>query len=101
MAAPGEDIEVVVVHERETEVRAYEGEIESLISSESRGIGVRVVRNGRQGFAYAGTLDADALVEVIGEARDNVEFATPTNTVPWPNPTGCPPRSWTCTDRLW
>ena len=42
MAAPGEEIEVVVAHERETEVRAYEAEIESLTSSESRGIGVRV-----------------------------------------------------------
>jgi len=77
MAAPGEEVEVVVAHERETEVRAYQGEVESLTSAESRGIGVRVVRDGRQGFAYAGTLEADALVEVLGEARDNVEFATP------------------------
>ena len=90
MAAPGEDIAVVVAHERETEVRAYEGEIESLTSSESRGIGVRVVRNGRQGFAYAGTLDADALVEVIGEARDNVEFATPDEHCAVAEPDGVP-----------
>ena len=90
MAAPGEDIEVVVAHERETEVRAYEGEIESLTSAESRGIGVRVVRNGRQGFAYAGTLDTDALVEVIGEARDNVEFATPDEHCAVAEPDGVP-----------
>ena len=90
MAAPGEEIEVVVAHERETEVRAYEAEIESLTSSESRGIGVREVRNGRKGFAYAGTLDADALVEVIGEARDNVEFATPDEHCAVAEPDGVP-----------
>ena len=90
MAVPGEDVEVVVAHERETEVRAYGGEVETLTSAESRGIGVRVVRDGRQGFAYAGTLDADALVEVIAEARDNVEFATPDEHCAVAEPDGVP-----------
>ena len=76
-ADEGEQVEAVVVHERETEVRAYEGEVESLTSAESQGVGVRVVRDGRQGFAYAGTLDGDALSEVLAEARDNATFATP------------------------
>ena len=76
-ADEGEQVEAVVVHERETEVRAYEGEVESLTSAESQGVGVRVVRDGRQGFAYAGTLDPDALAEVLAEARDNLTFATP------------------------
>jgi hypothetical protein len=38
-AVAGEQIEVVVVHERETEVRAYEGEVESLTVAESQGVG--------------------------------------------------------------
>ena len=57
--------------------QAYEVEAESLTSAESQGVGVRVVRDGRQGFAYAGTLDPDALAEVLAEARDNLTFATP------------------------
>ena len=76
-AGSGEQVEAVVVHERETEVRAYEGEVESLTVAESSGAGIRVIRDGRQGFAYAGTLDPDALVEVMREARDNLGFATP------------------------
>ncbi len=76
-ADSGEQVEAVVVHERETEVRAYEGEVESLTVAESSGVGIRVIRDGRQGFAYAGTLDPDALVEVMREARDNLGFATP------------------------
>jgi PmbA protein len=76
-AKDGEQVEAFAVHERETEVRAYEGEVESLTSAESHGIGVRVVANKRQGFAYAGTLDESALQETLQEARDNATFAEP------------------------
>jgi PmbA protein len=74
-ANDGEQVEAFVVHERETEVRAYEGDVESLTSAESQGIGVRVVANGRQGYAYAGTLEPAALHETLQEARDNATFA--------------------------
>jgi len=75
-AAPGEQVEVVVGHSRETEVRAYDGEIEAFTSAESAGLGVRVVKDHRQGFAYAGSLDGDVLGEVLAEARDNATFST-------------------------
>jgi len=71
----GEQIEAFVVHQRETEVRAYEGEVESLTSAESQGIGVRVIAGGKQGYAYAGTLEGDAMEETLREARDNAGFA--------------------------
>ena len=76
-AQPGEQVEVVAVHERETEVRAYEGQVESLTAAESQGVGVRVIRDGRQGFASAGTLDLAILDETLAEARENLAFATP------------------------
>ncbi|MEE2767617.1 MAG: TldD/PmbA family protein [Actinomycetota bacterium] len=76
-AVDGEQVEAVVVNEREVEVRGYDGEVESLTVAESQGIGVRVVSDGRQGFAYAGTLDGNAMSEVLAEARDNAAFATP------------------------
>ena len=76
-ADSGEQVEDVVVHEREMEVRAYEGEVESLTVAESSGVGTRVIRDGRQGVAYAGTLDRDALAEVMREARDSHCCATP------------------------
>lgn len=74
-AGDGEEVEAFVAHERETEIRAYEGEVESLTSAESQGIGVRVVTGGRQGYAYAGTLEEQALRETFEEARDNAAFA--------------------------
>ena len=76
MAKPGEEIEAVVVRGTDTEIRVYEGEIESLSSAQSQGVGIRVVKNGRQGFAWAGSLEKAAVAEVLAEARDNVEFAT-------------------------
>lgn len=74
-AQPGEEVEVVVAHSKDTEVRVYEGEIESLSVAESQGVGVRVVADQRQGFASAGTFDPEALDEMLDEARDNARFA--------------------------
>lgn len=76
-AQPGEQVEVVVAHSKDTEVRVYEGEIESLSVAESQGVGVRVVADKRQGFASAGTFDPTALDEMLDEARDNARFAEP------------------------
>ena len=58
-------------------MRAYEGEIESLSSAEPVGAGVRVVSGGRQGFAWAGTLDKAVLAETLEDARDNASFGQP------------------------
>ena len=76
-AKDGEQVEAIVRRASHTEVRAYQGEVESLSSAESQGVGVRVVVGERQGFAYAGSLDEDVIAEVIDEARDNAAFATP------------------------
>ncbi|HEY4929040.1 MAG TPA: TldD/PmbA family protein [Acidimicrobiales bacterium] len=75
-AAPGEDVEVYVARGTETEVRAYDGEVESLTSATSAGIGIRVVVDHRLGFAWAGSLDESVLGEALEEARDNARFAT-------------------------
>ncbi len=75
-AAAGEQVEAYVSRGGETEIRVYEGEVEHFVSAQSEGIGVRVIRDGRTGFAYAGTLDPAAVDEVLAEARDNAAFGT-------------------------
>lgn len=75
-AGPGEEVEAFVAHQQETEVRAYGGEVESLTVASSQGIGIRVVRDHRQGFSYAATLDDATLRETFDEARDNSQFAS-------------------------
>jgi PmbA protein len=76
-AGPGEQIEAYVVHARSTEVRALNGEIESLSSAEEQGIGIRVIADHRQGLAWAGTLDANVIDETLADARDNARFGAP------------------------
>ncbi len=73
-AKAGEAVEVYVARSRSTTVKAYAGEVESFTSAVNEGIGVRVVGDGRQGFAHAGTLAEDARAEVLTEARDNMAF---------------------------
>jgi PmbA protein len=75
-AGTGEEVEVYVARGTETEVRAYDGEVESLTSATSAGIGIRVVVGHRLGFAWAGSLDESVLGETLVEARDNAAFAT-------------------------
>ena len=76
-AGKGEQIEAYVARANDTAVRVYEGEVEHFTSAQSEGIGIRVVKDGRVGFAYAGTFDPAGIDEVLAEARDNVSFGTP------------------------
>ncbi len=76
-ARPGEEVEAYVSRSRTTNVRAYQGQVESLSSAEPAGAGVRVVVDGRQGFAWAGTLDEGVLKDTLEEARDNAAFGQP------------------------
>jgi PmbA protein len=74
---PGEDVEVVVGRSTSTTVKVYEGEVESFTSASSSGAGVRVVIDGRQGFAHCGSVAPDVLAETLAEARDNCAFGEP------------------------
>ena len=77
MAGPGEQVEAYVARGTSTSVKAYAGEVESLTQASSAGIGVRVIVDHREGFAYAGTLDEGAVLEALAEARDNATFGEP------------------------
>lgn len=76
-ARRGEQVEVYVARGVETDVRAYDGAVESLSQATSAGIGVRVVVGGRQGFASAGSLEDSEVAGALADARDNAGFATP------------------------
>lgn len=76
-AREGEQVEAYVAHTRDTEVKVFDGDVESLSSAEIDGVGVRVIIGGRQGYAWAGSLDPEVVDETLAEARDNVAFSTP------------------------
>lgn len=76
-AQGSEQIEVCVSTGRSTTVRAYNGDVESLRSGHSAAVGVRVITDGRQGFASAGSLDDDVVADTLSAARSNVMFGEP------------------------
>ena len=80
-AGRGEALEVYVARGTDTEIRAYEGEVESLTSADSSGVGIRVLvddpAGARVGFAWAGSLDPEVIRATLDDARDNARFATP------------------------
>ena len=86
-----EQVEAFVGSSTSTSVRVHGGEVESLTQATTAGIGVRVVLDGRQGFAYAGTLDPAVIAEVLAEARDNAAFAEPEDWVGLAEPDGVAP----------
>jgi PmbA protein len=62
------DAEAYVHHGAELTVKAFGGEVESLTSAESRGIGLRVFGDSRMGFAYTSDLSEEGLRRLIDTA---------------------------------
>lgn len=90
-ARDGEQVEAYVARGRSTEVKVFEGDVESLSVAESAGVGIRVVSGCRQGFAYAGSLDDEVVAETLDEARDNAGFGTPDQYLGLAEPDGVQP----------
>ena len=76
-ARDGEQVEAYVARTHDTEVRVFDGDVESLSVAGVDGVGVRVISGGRQGYAWAGSLDRDVVDETMAEARDNAAFGEP------------------------
>jgi PmbA protein len=90
-AKDDEQVEAYVSRGVDTEIVVYEGDIESFSRAEGLGVGIRVIKDSRQGFSYAGTFDIDMLREAYVEARDNASFATPDEFVGLVEPDGVEP----------
>lgn len=89
-AEPGEALEVVVGTSASTSVRAYDGDVEAMTVAAAAGVGIRIIRDGRQGFASAGSLEPDVVAETLTEARANVPFAEVDEFVRLAEPDGVP-----------
>ena len=89
-AGDGEQVEAYVARGNSTTVRVYNADIESFSSAQEEGVGIRVIVDGRQGFAYAGSLDLAVLEDTISEARDNAGFAEYDEFVALAEPDGVP-----------
>jgi PmbA protein len=77
-AAQGEEaVEAYAEGSRHTEATALRGEIEGLTFAESRGVGVRLISDGRSGYAYAADPSEDEVRQAVRSARENAALAEP------------------------
>ena len=90
-AGPDEQIEAIAVEGSNTSVRAYGGEVESFTVAGNTGIGIRVIRDQRTGFAWAGSLDPDVIAATLADARDNSAFTEPDEWAGLAEPDGVEP----------
>jgi PmbA protein len=76
-ATDGEQVEAYAEEERRTEVSALRGEVEGMTFAESRGVGVRVIRDERLGYAWAADPTEDEVRAAVSAARENAALAEP------------------------
>jgi PmbA protein len=76
-AASGEQVEAYARETRRTEVKAREARVDSLSSSETRGLGVRVVVDGRLGYAWAADPSPEEAAALVAAARESARHASP------------------------
>jgi PmbA protein len=83
-----DDAEIYLSQGTEFTVRIYKGEIESLVSAESRGVGLRTFSGHRVGFSYTSDLETAALDALVNEALENGRYNHPddANVLPAPEP---------------
>ncbi len=84
----GEQVEAYAEELTRTEVEARKGDVEGLTFAESRGVGIRVIADGRLGYAYAADPSSDEVRVAVAQARENAALATPDafNVLPEPEP---------------
>ncbi len=77
VAEGGEQVEAYAEESRQTEVSALRGEVEGMRFAEGRGVGVRLIRDGRQGYAWAADPTEDEVRDTVRRARENAALAEP------------------------
>ena len=80
--------EAFLIMSKDLTIDVREGSVETLKLAEDRGLGVRVFKNGRVGFAYTSNLGNSAVDEIIRQALANSDKTSPDEFNFMPKPGG-------------
>ena len=69
-----EQFDIVGGISESNEISVFEGEVQNVEFSNSQGIGIRLFKNGRPGYAYTEKLSADALEQTVKDAINHTEL---------------------------
>ncbi|MGB4018812.1 MAG: DNA gyrase modulator, partial [Syntrophomonadaceae bacterium] len=64
----GVDAEVFLLHNRELSIEVSDGQVETLKEAEEMGLGLRVIKDNRLGFAFTSDFSPQALQDVVQDA---------------------------------
>ncbi len=84
--------ELFVMKNRTMEMEMKEERIESLKQSDARGVGLRVIRGKRQGFAYSADFRSSALEQMLQQALENSRYSDLEPLLRFPAPEGGYPK---------
>lgn len=73
----GVDAEVFLLHNRELSLEVVDGQVDTLKEAEEIGLGLRVIKAGRLGFAFTSDLSRQALREVVEDAVHIANYTAP------------------------
>lgn len=90
VAARGVEAEAIIVDEQETLIRVDGGQVEQLLQSGSKGLGVRIIDGGRVGYAYTSDLTPGSVEETWQAALALARVVTPDGHRALPDPQPIP-----------
>lgn len=73
----GFEFEVFKQRIKKTKIEVSNEEVENLSSSEEVGVGIRVLKEGKIGFAYASGLEGDKIADAVERAMEICELQSP------------------------
>ncbi|MEU9631610.1 TldD/PmbA family protein [Streptomyces luteogriseus] len=92
-AGRDEHIEAFVAHGTDTHLLVRDQEAESVSTASGGGVGIRVLRRNRIGFAHTNAFDRTSLSSVLAQARENTRYSAPSRFATFAAPDGIPAAS--------
>jgi len=69
-----DDIEILLAASDNFSVRINERKIEAFNYSDEKGIGLRIIKNGKVGYAYTEKFDSETFAKIVDKALENSKF---------------------------
>ena len=70
------DAEVFVMRSRELSIEVIDGQVDTFIEAEASGLGIRIINDGRLGFAYSSDFSIPALQKLLDDAITMAKYTT-------------------------
>lgn len=69
-----EDLEVYIESSKQIEIKVFNGEIDKYSISESGGLSLRGIHNGKMGYSYTEKIDESSIDMIVNEAYENAKY---------------------------